>query len=227
MKDRKITYAQEKLLRLIEERQLKKWCFQHNYDHTLMHKIAKGERIPTYRLMCETCDVISPAEWIYFTEEEIPYTVQTVPKWDVNQVCYFLKEHKADYMQIAKQFGLEKNDAYSLFVSYRLRPNLKLLRLFVKQINPIYFFCDKAELYDKIVYPDSGEVVLFNEKKYFIITSKENNKKTKTAVVCTMDENDKVNIHDIKTISLSLIPGTVEIKINKNKILKDVREYLS
>ena len=42
-----------------------------------------------------------------------------------------------------------------------------------------------------------------------------------------MDENDKVNIHDIKTISLSLIPGTVDIKINKNKILKDVREYLS
>ena len=68
----RITYAQKKLLDLIDRRELRSWCTEHNLPHTTVYRLALGESIATYAMICSMVHLIPPAEWIYYTDEKIP-----------------------------------------------------------------------------------------------------------------------------------------------------------
>lgn len=171
MADR-ITYAQKRFRDLLEQSKFKSWCVENNLPYELLHKIAIGERVPTYKLMCQTCDVIPPAEWLYFTDEEIPYKVQTVPKWDVEQDSFFIQIHKSDYKEICKKYDLEQMDGYNLFCVKRLRPSMVIIRKFLKDIDPILFFIGTEEVNKILEYPEAGDIITAQNKQYFTVSKK-------------------------------------------------------
>lgn len=171
MADR-ITYAQKRFRDLLEQSKFKSWCVENNLPYELLHKIAIGERVPTYKLMCQTCDVIPPAEWLYFTDEEIPYKVQTVPKWDVEQDSFFIQIHKSDYKEICKKYDLEQIDGYNLFCMKRLRPSMVIIRKFLKDIDPILFFIGTEEVNKILEYPEAGDIITAQNKQYFTVSKK-------------------------------------------------------
>ena len=171
MADR-ITYAQKRFRDLLEQSKFKSWCVENNLPYELLHKIAIGERVPTYKLMCQTCDVIPPAEWLYFTDEEIPYKVQTVPKWDVEQDSFFIQIHKSDYKEICKKYDLEQMDGYNLFCMKRLRPSMVIIRKFLKDIDPILFFIGTEEVNKILEFPEAGDIITAQNKQYFTVSKK-------------------------------------------------------
>lgn len=171
MADR-ITYAQKRFRDLLEQSKFKSWCVENNLPYELLHKIAIGERVPTYKLMCQTCDVIPPAEWLYFTDEEIPYKVQTVPKWNVEQDSFFIQIHKSDYKEICKKYDLEQMDGYNLFCMKRLRPSMVIIRKFLKDIDPILFFIGTEEVNKILEYPEAGDIITAQNKQYFTVSKK-------------------------------------------------------
>lgn len=189
MSDR-ITYAQKKFRDLLEQSKFKSWCVENNLPYELLHKIAIGERVPTYKLMCQTCDIIAPVEWLYFTDEKIPYKVKTVPKWDVEQDSYFIKIHKSDYKDICKKYDLEQIDGYNLFCMGRLRPSMVIIRKFIKNIDPILFFIGTEEV-DKILdYPAAGDVITAQNKTYFTVSCKSFNKEKQKIIVAPVIEKE-------------------------------------
>ncbi|MCQ2588972.1 MAG: hypothetical protein MJ179_00970 [Treponema sp.] len=186
----RITYAQKKFRDLLEQSKFKSWCSENNSPYELLHKIAIGERVPTYKLMCQTCDIIPPAEWLYFTDEKIPYKVQTVPKWDVEQESFFIKAHKADYKEICKKYNLEQIDGYNLFCMKRLRPSMVIIRKFIKDIDPILFFIGTKEVTTILEYPEAGEIITAQNKQYFCVSKKSfNEEKQKIIVAPVINQN--------------------------------------
>ncbi len=182
MADR-ITYAQKRFRDLLEQSKFKSWCVENNLPYELLHKIAIGERVPTYKLMCQTCDVIPPAEWLYFTDEEIPYKVQTVPKWDVEQNSFFIQIHKSDYKEICKKYDLEQIDGYNLFCVKRLRPSMVIIRKFLKDIDPILFFIGTEEVNKILEYPEAGDIITAQNKQYFTVSKKSFNEEKQKIIV--------------------------------------------
>ena len=51
----RITYAQKKLIDLIDKRQLKQWCDNNGLSHSAMYRIAIGDRYPTYSIISSIC----------------------------------------------------------------------------------------------------------------------------------------------------------------------------
>lgn len=223
---KRITYAQEKLLKLSEERKLKEFCIKNNIDNTLMSKIALGTRVPTYKLMCETCDIIAPAEWIYYTDEKIPYKVQTLPKWDCDKPSYFIALHKKDYTQFLK-YDLPKDVLKSLFVTYRLRPTFPIIREFAKEVDPIQFFCDSVYLISEIEYPDTGDIIKYQEQEYFVITDKKKNQNNNKLTACRYEKKE-VLINEIITLNLNIVPERIKSleDTETEKSLKEIKNYL-
>ena len=56
----RITYAQKKLLDLIDRRELRSWCAEHNLPHTTVYRLALGESIATYAMICSMVHLIPP-----------------------------------------------------------------------------------------------------------------------------------------------------------------------
>lgn len=182
MADR-ITYAQKKFRDLVEQSKFKSWCIEYNLPYELLHRIALGDRVPTYKLMCQTCDIIPPAEWLYFTDEKIPYKVQVVPKWDVEQDSFFIKAHKADYKEVCKKYDLEQIDGYNLFCTKRLRPSMVIIRKFIKDIDPILFFIGTEEVITVLEYPEAGDIITAQRKQYFSVSKKSFNEEKQKIIV--------------------------------------------
>ncbi len=202
----RITYAQKKFRDLLEQSKFKSWCSENNFPYELLHKIAIGERVPTYKLMCQTCDIIPPAEWLYFTDEKIPYKVQTVPKWNVEQESFFIKAHKADYKEICKKYDLEQIDGYNLFCMKRLRPSMVIIRKFIKDIDPILFFIGTEEvttILDTTIleYPEAGEIITAQNKQYFTVSKKSFNEE-KQKIIVTPVIAKEIQIDTLITLDL-------------------------
>lgn len=225
MSQERITFAQKKLLVLSDDRALSKWSEDNNLDRTLMQKISKGKRIPTYKLMCQTCDIISPAEWVYFTDEKVPYQFQTVPKWNVEEPSYFILKHREDWSEIGAKYGFDRIDAYNLFCTLRLRPSFVIIRQFLNDVNPIEFFCNQEYLSTKLQYPDTGDIILHKKEEYFVISSSEQNKLKNAATICKIDNG---TVSDIKTISLSIFPDILRKLPSKEtqKIIREIKNFL-
>lgn len=86
----RITYAQQKLLALVEARQLRSWCLESNIPHASLYKLAVGQSVPTFKAISYLVPYFAPAEWLFFTDEEIPYPIRTLPEWNPDDTSVFI-----------------------------------------------------------------------------------------------------------------------------------------
>lgn len=186
-KPERMTYAQQKLISLIEERKLRKWCLDNGITHSAAYRLALGEQIPTYRIIASMCHLIAPVEWLFFTDEPLPFEPAVVPQWKCEKPCKYVKLHRFDYRTIAKKYNLEAGNAYNIFVAYRANPTPAFIRELCKEnVNPTDFFTDgEGEIKSlKEFVPDRGDIVSTDGKLIFVISKKESNEKTKSYAGC-------------------------------------------
>lgn len=178
-KPERITYAQEKLIKLIESRKLRQWCIDNNLTHSAIYRLALNEQLPTYKIISSMCHIIAPIEWLYYTDETLPFEAQVVPQWDSTKHSKFIKEHKFDYETIAKKYNIEKLSAYNLFVSYRAKPSIQFIRSVSKDVNPIEFFIDSDTNINIIqnYIPKPGDIISYDGKLILTLSKQENNSK--------------------------------------------------
>ena len=60
MTDR-ITYAQQKLLALVEARQLRSWCLERDLPHASLYKLAVGQSVPIFKAISYLVPYFAPA----------------------------------------------------------------------------------------------------------------------------------------------------------------------
>nr|WP_318715459.1 hypothetical protein [uncultured Treponema sp.] len=118
----RISYARKALLDLVEKRELRAWCMERDLPHSSIFKIAVGTDIPSYILICQMLPYFSPAEWVYFTDEEIPYKHESLPAFNPKDFSLFIKKHKIDYMDITEKFGLTEANAKKYLPSQKSKP---------------------------------------------------------------------------------------------------------
>ena len=86
----RITYAQKKLLVLLEARQLRSWCLESNIPHASLYKLAVGQSVPTFKAISYLVPYFAPAEWLFFMDEEIPYPIRTLLEWNPDDTSVFI-----------------------------------------------------------------------------------------------------------------------------------------
>lgn len=86
----RITYAQQKLLALVEARQLRSWCLKSNIPHASLYKLAVGQSVPTFKAISYLVPYFALDEWLFFTDEEIPYPIRTLPEWNPDDTSVFI-----------------------------------------------------------------------------------------------------------------------------------------
>lgn len=120
----RITYAQKRLIIMIQKRELRSWCLEHNLEHASLYRIALGEKVATYKIVSSLVHLIPPAEWIYYIDEKIPYELKTVPIWDSSKNCSFILKHKTDWQEVSKKYDVPLESCRNLFVNHRAKPSL-------------------------------------------------------------------------------------------------------
>lgn len=204
---KRITYAQAKLLKLIEERKLKKWCMDNSLTHTSIYRLAVGDTLPTYRIISSMSHLIAPIEWLFYTDKKLPYTAQVVPQWDYKKKSKFIKEHRFDYKVIGKKYGLEELSAYNLFIAYRAYPTIQFMREVCKDFNPIEFFTDSKIEVTKTFIPDRGDIINIKNSVIIVLSKKEFNKSHNSIIGCTIVSDCKDGIK----LNTPLVKGIVNI----------------
>ena len=86
----RITYAQQKLLALVEARQLRSWCLESDLPHASLYKLAVGQSVPTFKAISYLVPYFAPAEWLFFMDEEIPYPIRTLLEWNPDDTSVFI-----------------------------------------------------------------------------------------------------------------------------------------
>ena len=86
----RITYAQKKLLALVEARQLRSWCLESNLPHASLYKLAVGQSVPTFKAISYLVPYFALDEWLFFMDEEIPYPIRTLPEWNLDDTSVFI-----------------------------------------------------------------------------------------------------------------------------------------
>ena len=86
----RITYAQQKLLALVEARQLRSWCLESNIPHASLYKLAVGQSVPTFKAISYLVPYFALDEWLFFTDEEIPYPIRTLLEWNPDDTSVFI-----------------------------------------------------------------------------------------------------------------------------------------
>ena len=86
----RITYAQKKLLVLLEAHQLRSWCLESNIPHASLYKLAVGQSVPTFKAISYLVPYFALDEWLFFTDEEIPYPIRTLPEWNPDDTSVFI-----------------------------------------------------------------------------------------------------------------------------------------
>ena len=146
----RVTYAQKKLLDLLQERKLKSWCEEKNVPHATLYKLATGNMVPSFIVMSSLVPYFAPAEWVYFTDEDIPYEVRTLEVWNPDDTSLFIKKHKYDYMEVEKKYEISEINARNIFVNRRANITLLQMRKMTKDVNPEEFFIPADETTDGI-----------------------------------------------------------------------------
>ena len=106
----------------------------------------------------------SPAEWVYFADEEIPYKHEPLPAFNPKEFSLFIKKHKIDYMDIAEKLGLTEANAKNIFLHRRANLSLLHIRKLAAEVNPEEFFVPADESVDGFFYPDRGDIVSLSGK---------------------------------------------------------------
>ncbi|MCM1322196.1 MAG: hypothetical protein NC041_06965 [Bacteroides sp.] len=170
----RITYAQKKIIELTEERKLRKWCQDNGLQHSTIYRIGIGEQIPTYKIVCSMVHLIPAIEWLYYTDEKLPFKPVLIPAWNPENKCKFIKEHRYDYKEIAKKYGLSELSAYNICVASRAQPSLAFIRECCKDVNPIDFFIDGEEVeVPKKFFPDRGDIVNIQGNIVLVLSKKQ------------------------------------------------------
>lgn len=205
----RITYAQEKIIHLIEERKLRQWCMDNGLQHAAVYRLALGELNPSYKNICNMVHLIAPIEWLFYTDEKLPYEPKTVPQWNPDNKCKFIKEHKLDYQEVAKKYGISELSAYNICVAGRAKPSLAFIRECCKDTNPIDFFTDGGEIEEpKQFTPNRGDIINIQGNILFVLSKKEEVEKDNYLTACPVI---KRNTNTIELIGLK-IKGFINLK---------------
>lgn len=197
----RITYAQEKIIHLIEERKLRQWCMDNGLQHAAVYRLALGELNPSYKNICNMVHLIAPIEWLFYTDEKLPYEPKTVPQWNPDNKCKFIKEHKLDYQEVAKKYGISELSAYNICVAGRAKPSLAFIRECCKDTNPIDFFTDCEEIEEpKQFTPDRGDIINIQGNILFVLSRKKDVEKDSYLTVCPIvkQDEDVIELTDLK-----------------------------
>jgi hypothetical protein len=203
----RITYAQEKIIKLIKERKLRQWCITNGLDHASIYRIGTGERPANYKIISAMVHLIAPIEWLFYTDEKLPYEPQILPVWNPEKKCKFIKEHKHEYKDVAKKYNISAASAYKLFAddAYRIKPSIAFMRECCKDTNPVDFFIDGEEAEcsaeKSFFYPERGDIINLQENIYLVISKKETIKQQNCLTCCPVTS----------------IEGTIELKETKTK----------
>ena len=239
----RLTYAQQRLVKLIEARELRRWCTNNGLTHSSIYRIALNEQIPTYKTICEMAHLIAPIEWLFYTDEKLPYKAQLVFAFDPKKsICKYIKEHRFDYKTIAEKYGLSNLSAYNLFVTYKARPTAAFIRQVCAEVNPIEFFTESIKEIPEQYIPERGDIISHNGELLFVLTTKEYTEKH-TYVICCLISSDcmdgitlekthtKGTVNPYAIISFSFarpMPTLIETadKVSTKKIMKKATEFL-
>ena len=192
----RLTYAQEKLIKLVEGRKLRKWCQENAVAHSTAYRLALGEILPNYRIIASMCHLVAPIEWLFFTDEKLPYEPKLLPKWEASETAKFIQEHKGDYREIAKRYGLSELIAYNIFVAHRKVPTIKLMRETCDMANPIEYFMPASMEVMEDYIPKKGDIVRAGKdgEYYLVITNSGKNTESKSFTGCLISENEQTGI---------------------------------
>ena len=186
----RITLAQERLIKLINERNLRKWCQENKLDHSAVYRIALDERSPTYKFIASICHLIPPAEWFFYTDEKNPYkSVISKSKWNPDKICKYVSDHKADYLYIAKKYGMPEISAYRTFVLHTMKPSYNFIMKVRKDTDPADFF--RASEKPQVYSPKRGDIIFTNRNKVLVISDADFYKANKIFVGCKISETRK------------------------------------
>lgn len=178
----RITYARKTLMELVEKRELRAWCMERNLPHSSIYKVAVGTDVPSFILICQLLPYFAPAEWVYFTDEKIPYKYQTLPSFNPKDFSVFIKKHKIDYMEVAVKLGLTEANAKNIFLHRRANLSLLQIRKLASEVNPEEFFIAADETVDGMFYPERGDIVSLSGKNILVLSKEKDNKANKCFV---------------------------------------------
>ena len=211
MEDR-MTHAQKFLHDLVTSRKLKNWCLDRDLPHITIYKIAAGNTVPTYAVICQLLPYIPCVDWFFFEDEEIPFPRKTLDEWQPDDVPSFVRRHKHDYLEVGE--------------NHRARPSINLIRACALDgINPVEFFTEGDVSDDGKFYPDRGDIVQISGKTILVLTKEKHNRQTHSLTgVCLVD--GKADITSLATITyVRTIPELVEKGSRElvDDVIKEVR----
>ena len=229
----RITYAQKRLIIMIQKRELRSWCLEHNLEHASLYRIALGEKVATYKIVSSLVHLIPPAEWIYYIDEKIPYELKTVPIWDSSKNCSFILKHKTDWQEVSKKYDVPLESCRNLFVNHRAKPSLLQIRKFALDTDPIEFFTE-GDYVEEVYVPERGDVVSISGKKVLVLSKQEYNIENKAIMCIYIEESCKngmkienseisgeINLLSLTTITYSRIVPKFIVKLN-DKLVQNV-----
>lgn len=192
----RITYAQEKIIKIIQNRKLRQWCIDNDLKHSTLYKIGFGDILPTYKFVCSLTHLIPPIEWLFYTDEKLPYEPQNVPQWNPKDRCKFIKEN--NYKELSKKYSIPELTAYNICFSHAM-PGLAFIRECCKDTNPIDFFISGEEVeIPKNFTPDRGDIVNILGNVFLVLSKKEKSEIDKHLICCPV-----VKIKEETSIELS------------------------
>ena len=215
-KPERVTYAQEKLITLIEGRRLRAWCLENHLDHSAIYRIALGELRPTYKIISSSTHLIAPIEWLFYTDETLPYEPRLLPQWDAKKNCAFVLKHKNDYRELVKRYGIEESAAYNMCVVYRAKPSIAFIRECCKDTDPIEFFTEgdipEAPCSTEPFVPERGDIVNIQGRQFLVLSKRGFSVETKKIVgvpVVVVESDEKgIAMEGARTKGFAL-PGSV------------------
>lgn len=238
----RLTYAQQRLIRLIEKRELRSWCVHNGLTHSAIYRIALNEKIPTYKIMCEMAHLIAPIEWLFYTDEKLPYKTQLVPAFDPKKTCKYIKEHRFDYKTIAEKYKISNLSAYNIFVTYKVKPSAAFMRQVCAEVNPIEFFIESTKEHLENYIPERGDIISHNGDILFVLSTKTHTEKHKYVTGCLISSacmdgitlektHTKGTVNPYAIISFSFarpMPTLIETadKVSTKKIIKKAAKFL-
>ena len=86
----RITYAQQKLLALVEARQLRSWCLESNIPHASLYKLAVGAERTHFQGNQLSCAVLCPCRMAFLYGRRIPYPIRTLLEWNPDDTSVFI-----------------------------------------------------------------------------------------------------------------------------------------
>lgn len=235
----RITYAQKRLILMIQQRQLRSWCMEHDLEHASLYRIALGEKVATYKIVSSLVHLIPPAEWIYYIDEKIPYEVKTVPIWDSSKDCSFIQKHKLDWQEVSEKYDVALESCRNLFVNHRAKPSLLQIRKFAIDTDPIEFFTEGDSVEDTYV-PERGDVVSISGKTVLVLSNKEDNINNNAIICIYIEEScknkveinhteliEKLDLFGINTIRYSRVIPKFILKLDNEQLKNVLKKVVS